>query len=278
MDKLEQQTATWSTKWFRGVSADHQLIPKKFRDQEVRHGFGKSYSDLDERVLCESIERKLGFFSNTKAEFIDILCLAQHLHFPTRLLDWTENLSTAFYFAIETKFCDPHIWVLNPGMLNSVHDVLFEDDPEDDDDEPSSVTYRDLVAEFLEEWVKSRPSVIYRSNADEVIDRGELALGGTNTSRHMKWPTSFYPEYVNRRLLIQQAGFTIHGTEKACLGKTISRLPTSARNQILVCFKFDADYLDRSRQKIRDLCPSPVQVYGDEYGLFSDILDSELWI
>lgn len=53
----------------------------------------------------------------------DLLCLLQHYQLPTRLLDWTESILTALYFAVENENhdkSDGQLFALNARRLNSV--------------------------------------------------------------------------------------------------------------------------------------------------------------
>lgn len=52
------------------------------------------------------------------------LAFMQHYGVPTKLMDWTTNVTAAIYFALafrvkaEEELEEPHIWILNPFHLN----------------------------------------------------------------------------------------------------------------------------------------------------------------
>jgi hypothetical protein len=48
----------------------------------------------------------------------EIVFAMQHHGLPTRLLDWSETLSVALYFALAGAVGDAAVWVLNPFTLN----------------------------------------------------------------------------------------------------------------------------------------------------------------
>jgi hypothetical protein len=110
---------------------------------------------------------------------------SRHLGTPTRLLDWTEVLSVALYFAIKNAYPGsiPCIWLLNPYRLN-VHSWEVED----------------LVApEYL-------PQGDY-DFADYLVDFSDDA--------GFDWdePVALYPEQRNSRLHAQRGYFTISGED-----------------------------------------------------------------
>lgn len=101
----------------------------------------------------------------------------------TRLLDWTETLSVALYFALDDNSVqndsDPCIWLLNPYALNE-----------------QTCGPRDLV----------HPR--YLSYGFEDWDYGAFLV-----SKGVRWPgpIAIYPEQTNRRMHAQRAWFTIFG-------------------------------------------------------------------
>ena len=56
------------------------------------------------------------------SDIFEWLCLMQHYGAPSRVLDWTENIVTALYFAVAdtTADCDGAVWLLNAGRLNEI--------------------------------------------------------------------------------------------------------------------------------------------------------------
>jgi hypothetical protein len=108
--------------WWRGhADANWRLKPGAFRDGP---NDGK---DIEEALIRNFRTRAIGRLGHRpipSSEF-EWLLLAQHYGLPTRLLDWTENLLTALYFAVsEKRFqaksigADGCIWAISPTVLN----------------------------------------------------------------------------------------------------------------------------------------------------------------
>lgn len=122
---------------FRGVrSAKHPLVPKIGRPttRGIKNIGGKSpasripYDENDERAVLSMFRQQarahLEVQPDTQLEWI---ALAQHFGLPTRLLDWTDSLLTAVWFAAEnggaTK-TDSAIWVTRHVPPVQIEDTL----------------------------------------------------------------------------------------------------------------------------------------------------------
>lgn len=163
---------------FRGHSNySYELLPTILRD------FSKSRKDLwtfENNLYCDfrSLVGPRVKFQNSW----QTLFAMRHEGIPTRLLDWTENIGTALFFALDSKSLErPHIWILNPFNLNqkSLNDSSLLN-PEED----------------LEDY--------HKTYAQKCFD---------DTIRLKELPFAVYPNRTNDRLFAQRGLFTIHGID-----------------------------------------------------------------
>ena len=102
--------------WFRGQgNAQNDLIPGILRRQ-------KNDGYIEEFSFCRHFQSLNPDAVPRDATDFERLVLMQHYLAPTRLLDWTENLLVALYFAVRDPDKDGKedstLWVLNGRNLN----------------------------------------------------------------------------------------------------------------------------------------------------------------
>ena len=99
--------------WFRGHAREAwTLVPSAHR----RHPTLEAQFSQHFRLLAPSISDRCPAHADTTAW----LPLMRHYGLPTRLLDWSESVLVAAYFAIDGVRHEPsNIWALAPGTLNS---------------------------------------------------------------------------------------------------------------------------------------------------------------
>jgi len=139
--------------WFRGQgNAMDDLTPGMLR----RHMTGVGDGYIEEFSFCRHFQSLNPEATPRGASDFERLVLMQHYSAPTRLLDWTENLLVALYFAVRNADkdgkADSALWVLNGRNLN-----YFS----------SATEYASRIA-----W-PSDPDVIARSCLSRVIGRQE---------------------------------------------------------------------------------------------------------
>lgn len=169
--------------WFRGQEcADSRwtLLPKVLRGWSRR-------DEMNLMTLFQLRARTAYGECPQPHDHAGWLCLMQHYGIPTRLLDWSESILVAAYFAVVAKDVkdDAVIWALSPELLNAsfgkgngVHSAGTKD---------------------AEAYLASVLS-LGRDLAPVPCPQGVLAI--------------LIP-YMDLRMALQQAAFTIHGEAEA---------------------------------------------------------------
>jgi FRG domain len=218
--------------WFRGVSKkSHALRPSLFRCFKEEIPEAEDIRDLESDLFFE-FQAKARFTDGVGVSDWDVLFLMQHYRAPTRLLDWTEVLHVAMYFAIayrkSEEFEPARIYVMNPYLWNRKHGYS-----------------RDLYSPRNFSWDE---------NEEEYYEYGEILVDGAYID--WKYPCALYPPQRDVRLSAQKGYFTIHGSDVRPL-EQISP-------EILLAVDLDAE-------AVRD-CTKQLEFSGlDEFSLFPDL-------
>ena len=108
--KREEIRCSRSGAFFRGHSkGTYELVPSLLRNQLP--------SDTEHNLYHECFARANYLFARDSTSW-EHLAFFQHYGIPTRLLDWTESLAVAMFFAVRNKPENPHIWIVNAFLLN----------------------------------------------------------------------------------------------------------------------------------------------------------------
>lgn len=197
IDQVVEVGTTLSRSWFRGHSeVFNELTPKIFR---------KEFLDLSrireiEFSMVESFKRTapaLAHWTPAPNDHVAWQFLMQHHGTPTRLLDWTESVLVALYFAVSkhpTK--DGELWAMYPEALNRLSGPF------------GMALSNDLILRYL----AAEPS----HHSPEFLAK-ELGL-----KKSPEYPLPVFPPMRFPRMITQLSTFTIHPVPKP--GCTIPEL------------------------------------------------------
>lgn len=197
--------------WFRGHSRiDLPLVPRVHR---AARGVGAAEQPgaWDETNLFEHLKVRVPSHQRTYRSAFEWLCLMQHYSVPTRLLDWSESLLPALYFAVRD---DPdeagELIVLNARRLNrDVKDRPTLSPP----DEGAVVVRAEMAWTRLASKLRRKKTVV--AALEELGPR--LDVSGDGWLEPFRTPLAVFPNRLNERMVFQASVFTLHG------GKTYPR-------------------------------------------------------
>lgn len=213
--------------WFRGHSnSTWMLAPGLFRpfiarnsgrpwksvSAKAREAMAKELWELEADIFWEASTRAPDLQEHGITGW-EILFKMQHYLFPTRLLDWTEVLGVAAYFALSAidsysaEQATPAIWVLAPYRLNldawGCKEII---DPRNlgwDDEDEEHYDYRDYITEPLQDDYSELPVAIYP--AQNTFRMGAQSGRFTIHGRAIDGLENLYPESVKKIVIPDHA-------------------------------------------------------------------------
>lgn len=164
--------------WFRGTDdANFTLNPGLLRPPYI----GSNLDNIEHSISTDFNVRGRSYMPSPPKNDWEQMFLMQHYGFPTRLLDWSESLATAAYFAARDvqSSCDGAVWVLAPQwLIFRAHALQATHLPSND--------------RLLQ------PYALRTAPTDDIESFNKLP------------PLPILPDFLDKRIIAQRGRFTIH--------------------------------------------------------------------
>jgi len=234
--------------WFRGQGCDHWGLKSSLSRRLGTAGASQVLA-TETRLLTRFRQRSLPLWPEGYPQSNwEHLFAMQHYGVPTRLLDWSESLLVAAFFAGDHDqanngciigACRPTVWVLDPRKLNA-------ENPRLQGTGADVLTTTDLQAEH---WAP-----------------------GVSETQFGPWPIAMYGTHNSARIVAQQGTFTVDGKEQAPLEASAA---VSGHDDVLEKIVLNVSHHDLVEQ-LRYLGVRRGTVYPDLPSLAADITSEEV--
>lgn len=258
---------TTATPWFRG---EPKKVPMSLRPRLYRESHNENLLLQNFRMKAPSV----GLINTPPRGHTDQwLFLAQHVGLPTRLLDWTEGLLVALYFAVHTREKGAVVWMLNPVELNR----LSSDEYIEDNIFPLTWFSPEKVPLDKEDMVGVLQLLSDR-NIDKKsldFDKNQMTLRINIGSRNIRgaWekdavgtdlPIAIHPTHVHPRISTQKSCFTVQGKDKSSLNELVD-------SRILIKYVIRSRCIEQIKEDLKFMGITHFSLFPDLDGLAKEL-------
>jgi FRG domain. len=221
--------------WFRGqADSTWTLMPRMYRKLEQSINFNDSsngdlfnisqFRDFEENTDFDFFTEANSFLnkSNIASTRWNRYYLKQHYGIPTRLLDWSQNIMVALYFALseftDDKSKNARIWILSPFHLNKGTVEQIYDNK--DISKPS-------IFCFCEDEFDKKGKIINDDNSLNIERLSDKYMFIEDIEEsEIFYPLAIKPTLLDERMKSQQSCFTIFSNKiNGIIQNTFSKNP-----------------------------------------------------
>ena len=192
--------------WFRGQSRlSDALTPTLYRYASLGSGFHRKENSLlaDFKLQAKSLTQSP--YSGEPEKWFWYVT-ARHHSLPSRLLDWSDNVLIALYFALESSWnsVDKIIWTEH---RHSTHRVATKA-------EPPAIWV--LEAASLNRASQGISGILSFETKEKCLSSyyPHPSTGFIKRTKYNRYPIAMYPARMTPRVHSQRSYFTLHGTDQ----------------------------------------------------------------